>query len=241
MSKLSDLIERDAALAVLIAKYDRCDENGYCPANWCEVGVADLIRALPTVQPQVAVKPLEWREDKTYGLHSTLFVADTIFGRVSIEYGGWANEKLCLSVPWQARSIWLENDPPAAIAAVQADYDARIRAALVADTNPLGAVAMRESLLRVVAESLSPVTSLYLLIAGKAATLPLPDHAALLRAARELPEIKAVVASLNTATDYVSDAATGALQYRGKGSITDMANDDLMIMVAALAALEAGI
>lgn len=45
--------------------------------------------------------------------------------------------------------------------------------------------------------------------------------------------------SLATASDYMSDAAAGALQFRGKASIVEMATADLVDVSTALAAWDA--
>ena len=47
-----------------------------------------------------------------------------------------------------------------------------------------------------------------------------------------------LVEALKTARDYVHDASRGALRYRGKADISNMAGEDLVMIDAALAKIK---
>lgn len=128
---MTDMISRADAIADLAS-------NGYIENAATDkqvshnVGIDTAIarlRDLPAAQ--VAVKPLEWAEEKTLGVGCIRLVADSILGKFSIEYGGWANGKLCLGVPWRDESVWLENDPDAAKTHANRLLSDHIRSALI--------------------------------------------------------------------------------------------------------------
>lgn len=126
---MSDMISRDAAIAAVSNGWNGAPHQSnmdYGP-NVAVKAVA-AIRALPAAQ--VAVKPLVWGE---YG--RSFCVAETIFGQAAIQ-----NETTALNPTrwgwWAAGSdedadpTGYADGPDTARAAVQADHDARIRAAL---------------------------------------------------------------------------------------------------------------
>lgn len=133
---MADLISRDAALAAL---------------NWGDIygdNAQAAIRALPAVQP--VVKPLVWEQ---FG--SSYRAKAPLFGHIRIEdyaSGKWA-------ILWSAPGICDTftpggfDDPEAAKAAAQADYEHRILSAL--DFTPMDASAIRAQALREAAQVLN--------------------------------------------------------------------------------------
>ena len=179
---MSDLSSREAAVA---AVYEQ-------KPDWTR----DAIRALPAVQPQVAVKPLEWddRRDSVWADHQFGWYEafDTDSGIVLTQSGVEIGRFNLFSEAEAANQSGVEigrfNLFSEAEAAAQADYDARTRAALVVH-----------------------------------------DHAALLRAAMDLPEVRALVSAAKRGLNYIQNSES---EY---GQVFECGNE----LRAAIAALEA--
>jgi hypothetical protein len=100
-----------------------------------EEAVATYREDYPAPQPiVVGIKPLEWKPDDVPGVEGTYFKADTSIGRYEVF-------EFTVNLTTGSRTIrgwkghWVNADQPAeslddAQAAAQADYEARIRAAL---------------------------------------------------------------------------------------------------------------
>jgi len=183
------------------------DENGAIlnPEIWHGMIAAWNRRAdLSSPLAAVKVKPLVWE----------CFDAWTHWARM--ERGSYYVEERngrwrlgwCVSdqsFPLMHTDDTMPEDLEAAKAAAQADYDARIRAALEptpADTSPLAAVAMREAAADLIdcdgcvdRNCCDPVNCAAM-VAAEVRALPLPDDAALLRAAMAVPEVAAMYHAL---------------------------------------------
>jgi hypothetical protein len=197
--------------------------------------------ALPAVQPVVTVKPLVWVR-----LANGALKADTALARYVVSGGCWA-----LWTHTHGETKRAANEE-AAIAAAQADYAARILAAL--DVQPKGILIPKRLVPELISWAQSeqqnwPMETAYQDdLAALIAALdvqPASDAAPLSPTAVDAnpapdtdPKVAALVEALLCVRDYVEDASRGQLLYRGKSDITEMAAEDLARINAALAARE---
>lgn len=105
--------------------------DGDCLAAKVEPSPADLTAALPHMGGAVAIKPLEWEYVERATMTYTAHWAD---GDVAyyIDQGFGSDSYYFRAVRWPEETIYDGDDLEAAKAAAQADYEARIRSALVA-------------------------------------------------------------------------------------------------------------
>lgn len=153
VGKVEPVHSVDEIVTRLYRRFKSWSQRGFGPddVTWCEVkaDVLEMIRAFtPPTQPvAVSVKPLEWESDRDTDDGEIVQDAETSIGRYIASKSGWF---------LQGGSGWNRAaNKTAAKAAAQADYEQRIRSAIVIepaqpDAYRQGAEEMREACARAV-------------------------------------------------------------------------------------------